>query len=319
MMPESIALTPIEIEFDEEVYRSIPAEAIAELLNGLGSDTPEAVLKEPEVTRMTREGHIMSDMTNWYSIAHRKWNSRSGNKITKITIHHMAGNLSKSQMESCVYNPNRQMSCNYAVYTDGSVECFVGEQFRSWCSSSWDNDKNAITIEVANNSLAPNWTVSEKAYKKLIALCADICKRNGIVPKYTGKTSGTLTVHRMFSNTSCPGPYLMKLHQNGQIEKDIKAAMAPPKPKTKTQYVVQAGAYAKKTSAVDMRVRITKTTNGRTGKKFEAFVKTENGMHKVRCGTFDEEKNAKQLLADLKKYVGLKDHEVVIIPKEVAA
>ena len=296
-MAEVITLNGIDIEFDEEVFKSIPSEALDELIGGIGDDTPEEVLGD-DVTRMTREGHIMSDMTNWYSILHRKWNSRAGNKITKITIHHMAGNLSKSQMESCVYNPNRQMSCTYAIYSDGTVECFVGEQFRSWCSSSWDNDKNAITIEVANNSLAPNWTVSEKAYKKLIALCADICKRNGITPKYTGKPSGSLTVHQMFSNTNCPGPYLLKLHQNGTIERDIIAAMNPkkeePKTETKVLYKVQCGAFKQKVNAVNLQQKL-------KAAGFTSILKSGDGYTKVQVGAYAVKANAEAQLAKLKK------------------
>lgn len=292
-MAEVITLNGIDIEFDEDVFKSIPQAALEELIGGTGDDTPADVMSD-DVTRMTREGHIMSDLTNWYSIAHRKWNSRAGNKITKITIHHMAGNLSKSQMESCVYNPNRQMSCNYAVYSDGTVECFVGEQFRSWCSSSWDNDKNAVTIETANDTLAPNWTVSKKAYETLIKLCADICKRNGISPKYTGKASGTLTVHRMFSNTACPGPYLMKLHENGTIEKDIKAILNPaPKTKIVTLYKVQCGAFKNKANAVSYQQKVKKAG-------FDAILKSEGNYHRVQVGAFQNKANAEALLKKVK-------------------
>ena len=298
-MAEVISLNGIDIEFDEEVFKSIPDEALDELMGGMGDDTPEEALAD-DVTRMTSEGHIMSNMTNWYSIAHRKWNSRAGNKITKITIHHMAGNLSKSQMESCVYNPKRQMSCTYAVYSDGTVECFVGEQFRSWCSSSWENDKNAITIEVANNSLAPNWTVSKKAYETLIALCADICKRNGIKPHYNGKPSGSLTVHQMFSNTNCPGPYLLKLHQNGTIEKDIIAAMNPapkpaPKPApAKVLYKVQCDAFKQKVNAVNLQQKL-------KAAGFTSILKSDDGYTKVQVGAYAVKANAEAQLAKLKK------------------
>lgn len=292
-MAEAIAINGIELEFDEEVFKSIPTEALEELVGGVGDDTPEDILAEGTVLRtMTKEGHIMSDLTNWYSIRHGKWNSRGGNKVTKITIHHMAGNLSKSQMESCVYNPNRQMSCTYAIYSDGSVECFVGEQYRSWCSSSWDNDKNAITIEVANNSLSPNWTVSDAAYKKLIKLCADICKRYGIAPKYTGKTTGSLTVHRMFASTACPGPYLLKLHENGTIAKDINAILNPA-PKTKTLYKVQCGAFSKKVNAVNYQQAIKKAG-------FDAILKEDKGYFKVQIGAYSVKANAEAMLAKVK-------------------
>ena len=299
-MAEAITINSIELEFDEEIFKSIPEDALNELIGGMGDDTPEEVINENVALRtMTREGHIMSDMTNWYSTWHKKWNSRAGNPINKITIHHMAGNLSKSQMESCVYNPNRQMSCNYAIYSDGSVECFVGEQYRSWCSSSWDNDKNAITIEVANNTLSPNWTVSDAAYKKLIKLCADICKRNKITPKYTGKASGSLTVHQMFSNTSCPGPYLLKLHQNGTIAKDINNILNPPKPKPAPAptptilYKVQCGAFANKPNAVTYMTAIKNAG-------FDAIMKPDDGYWKIQVGAYSDKANAEAMLKKIK-------------------
>ncbi len=136
------------------------------------------------------------------------YNPRQG-KIKKITIHHMAGNLS---VETCgnVFAPaSRQASSNYGVDTNGRVGMYVEEHNRAWTSASPDNDHQAITIEVANDGGAPDWHVSDKALAKTIELCVDICKRNGI-PKltYTGDASGNLTRHDMFAQTNCPGPYL---------------------------------------------------------------------------------------------------------------
>ena len=128
-------------------------------------------------------------------------------KIDKITIHHMAGNLS---VETCgnVFQ-NSKSSSNYGIGTDGRVGMYVEEANRSWCSSSPANDHRAVTIEVANDGAAPNWHVSDKALAKLIELCVDICQRNGIEKlNYTGDKNGNLTRHNMFAATTCPGPYL---------------------------------------------------------------------------------------------------------------
>ena len=131
------------------------------------------------------------------------------NKVNKkITIHHMAGNLS---VETCanVFNGAREASSNYGIGTDGRIGLYVEESNRAWTSSSSWNDSQAVTIEVANNTLAPNWTVSDKAMSSLINLCVDICQRNGIKSlNYTGDTNGNLTLHKMFKATNCPGPYL---------------------------------------------------------------------------------------------------------------
>lgn len=129
-------------------------------------------------------------------------------KITKITIHHMAGNLS---VESCgnVFQ-TREASANYGIDSNGKVGMYVEENYRSWASSDRSNDYKAVTIEVANDGNADtDWHVSDKALAKLIDLCVDICERNGIKKlNYTGDSKGNLTRHNMFAATTCPGPYL---------------------------------------------------------------------------------------------------------------
>lgn len=136
-------------------------------------------------------------------------NSPRNDSIKKITIHHMAGNLTVEQCGNLFAKTSRAASSNYGIGTDGRVGMYVEEKDRSWCSSSPSNDHQAITIEVANDTLGGDWHVSDVALNKLILLCADICKRNGIKElNFTGDTSGNLTMHKWFANTVCPGPYL---------------------------------------------------------------------------------------------------------------
>lgn len=136
-------------------------------------------------------------------------NAPRNNAIRKITIHHMAGNLSIEQCGNIFANRNRQASSNYGIGSDGRVGLYVDEANRSWCSSSPDNDHQAITIEVANDVIGGNWHVSDVALAKLIDLCVDICERNGIDRLvFTGNASGNLTLHKYFAATLCPGPYL---------------------------------------------------------------------------------------------------------------
>ena len=130
-------------------------------------------------------------------------------KIDKITIHHMAGIGTAESCGKIFASRSRGASSNYGVGNDGSVGMYVEEKNRSWCSSNRENDNRAITIEVSNSSVGGEWPVSKEAYEKLILLCADICKRNGIGKLvFTGDTTGNLTLHNMFANTLCPGPYL---------------------------------------------------------------------------------------------------------------
>ena len=129
--------------------------------------------------------------------------------ITKITPHHMAGFMSVEECGEEFSKPSREASSNYAIDNDCRVGMYVEEKNRSWCSSSPENDNQAITIEVANCSGAPDWKVSDEVLEKLIELCVDICKRNNIKKlNFTGDKSGNLTMHKYFAATACPGPYL---------------------------------------------------------------------------------------------------------------
>ena len=135
------------------------------------------------------------------------YDSRGGSKVDKITIHHMAGNLSA---ETCGYVfQTREASANYGIDTGGKVGCYVDEDNRAWSTANYSNDRRAINIELANDGGAPDWHVSDTAINKCIDLCVDICKRHGISRlNYTGDANGNLTRHNMFMATTCPGPYL---------------------------------------------------------------------------------------------------------------
>lgn len=109
---------------------------------------------------------------------------------------------------------------------------YVEEANRAWSSANPENDDVAVTIEVANETLGGDWKVSNKSYEALIALCTDICRRNGIEElTYTGDAQGTLTTHNMFADTQCPGPYLesrmediaAQVNANLQAETEIPA------------------------------------------------------------------------------------------------
>ena len=162
----------------------------------------------------------MSNFTNSPLIVHTHIsphrNSPRNQPIRKITIHHNAGNITLEALGALLARPETRASYNYGVSTDGRIGMFVEERDRCWGSSSPANDHQAVVIGVANNSGAPNWTVSDVAFESMIRLCVDICQRNpGIVQinglqglTYDGTADGSLTRHNMFIRTTCPGPFL---------------------------------------------------------------------------------------------------------------
>lgn len=136
--------------------------------------------------------------------------SKPRNKpISKITIHHMAGNLTIEQCGNVFILTSRQASSNYGIGSDGRIGMYVEEKNRPWTSSDAQNDNMAVTIEVANDVVGGDWHISDKAMESLINLCVDICIRNDIERlNFTGDKNGNLTMHKWFAATACPGAYL---------------------------------------------------------------------------------------------------------------
>lgn len=139
--------------------------------------------------------------------------------IDTITIHCVVGQWTAKKIADYFSNPARRASCNYGVGCDGNISLVVEEKDRSWCSSNSANDNRAITIEVASDTKHP-YAVTEDAMNSLIALLADICKRNNIKElKWQGDKSlvgqvdkQNMTVHRWFAAKACPGDYLYNKH-----------------------------------------------------------------------------------------------------------
>ena len=203
-----------------------------------------------------------SSLVNYKKISPNSSNPRKG-KIKKITIHHVAGNLTVETIGNVFAPASREASSNYGVDNKGRVGMYVEEKNRAWTSSSADNDNQAVTIEVANITGAPDWKVSDIALNKTIDLCVDICKRNNIKRlNFTGGKTGNLTMHKMFANTSCPGPYLESKfpYIAAEVNKRLNSqpVVNPTPQPTQILYKVQIGSFSNKKNAEALAERLKK-------------------------------------------------------------
>lgn len=212
-------------------------------------------------------------------------NNPRNHKIDKITIHHMAGDASIETLGNIFADPNRQGSSNYGVGSDGRIGLYVEEANRAWTSSNAANDNRAVTIEVANDGGEPDWHVSDEALEATIALCVDICQRNGIKAlNFTGDKTGNLTMHKWFAATGCPGPYLESKFP--YIAEEVNRRLGATE--EETIYRVQVGAFKAKAGAEDMLSQVK-----RAG--FDAFIIKAGGFYKVQLGAFKIKANADTL------------------------
>lgn len=166
-------------------------------------------------------------------------NSPRNHKIDTISIHCVVGQLSVEAIGNVFASRSASASSNYGIGKDGRIGMYVEEKDRSWCTSSSSNDNRAITIEVASDTSHP-YRVNDAAYKSLIKLLVDICKRNDIKElKWKGDKSligqvnkQNMTVHRWFANKACPGDYLYNLH--GQIASEVNKQLGATTQQTQT-------------------------------------------------------------------------------------
>lgn len=241
-----------------------------------------------------------SPLVSYTKISPNKTTSRN-HKIDTITIHCVVGQVTVESLGNIFADPNRKASSNYGVGKDGRIGMYVEEKDRSWCSSNSANDHRAITIEVASDTKHP-YAVTDAAYKGLIDLLVDICKRNEIRElkwkadkSLIGKVEEqNMTVHRWFANKSCPGEYLYERH--GQIAKEVNARLGvqeeskPSKPVVETPPVTPEkpeGNFRVKVSIPNLNIRKGPGTNYGTHGRFTGIgvftivdVKTGKGSTK---------------------------------------
>lgn len=167
--------------------------------------------------------------------------------ILKFTPHHTAvvGAAPETIAKNFSINGN---SANYVIGNDGTIISCVPEEYRAWTSGNEDNDTQAITVEVCNSTGEPDWKVSDKALEALINLGVDVCKRYNLPGfTWTGNKNGTLTIHKMFDATACPGPYLE--NKMPYIAEQIAKRLNTQKEVNDMWYKVQVGAFKNKSGA----------------------------------------------------------------------
>lgn len=160
--------------------------------------------------------------------------------IDTITIHCMAAPWSAKTCATYFSNKDTKAASNYCIGKDGEIAVSVPEDMAAWCSSNKGNDMRSVTIEVSSDTKHP-YTVTDAALKSLIALCADICKRNGIkalvwsnskADRINHANGANMTVHRDYANKACPGDYLM--NKMPYIASETNKLLKPTKPQEDT-------------------------------------------------------------------------------------
>lgn len=150
---------------------------------------------------------MWSDLTQIIQVS-PNYSSRLLRKVSRITVHHTAGIASAQGLLNQFANPAREASANYCIGNDGTIGGCVPEEYRAWTSGSRENDTRAITIEVSNDVNGEPWSIGKKAWASAVKLCVDICLRYGFTLWWNpDNKTGSLTCHRWYQATACPGDW----------------------------------------------------------------------------------------------------------------
>lgn len=124
---------------------------------------------------------------------------RAGQKITKVVLHHNAGNLSIDSIWQVWQT--REASAHYQVDQYGQVGQLVHDSDTAWHAGDWDVNVSSIGIEHANRTLIPP-TIWDATLEEGAHLTAALCRFYQL-----GRPAWGVNVfgHSMFYSTSCPG------------------------------------------------------------------------------------------------------------------
>jgi len=136
-------------------------------------------------------------------------------KKTSVTFHHNGGNLTHAGVLA-VWK-TRPASAHFDVDSHGRVAQYVHVKEYAWAVGNRGGNESSISIEMADETFAPNWEVSETTWKSAARLAgwlfAHVIKEK--------PTKNNVYYHHDWSATACPGPFMDKIRTEllGEVQK----------------------------------------------------------------------------------------------------
>jgi len=128
-------------------------------------------------------------------------------KKTSITVHHNAGNLTHEGVLA-VWR-TRAASAHFDVDAKGNVAQYVKASEYAWSVGDKSGNESSISIEQANTTFDPDWTVSDTTWKSTARLIGWLFAH--VIDKAPRPTNKNVFGHKHWSATECPGPFVLKV------------------------------------------------------------------------------------------------------------
>ncbi|MGI5372411.1 peptidoglycan recognition protein family protein [Streptomyces iakyrus] len=125
---------------------------------------------------------------------------------TSVTLHHNAARLShQGVLEVWKVRP---ASAHFDVDAAGAVAQYVKVNEYAWAVGNTVGNQKSISIEMANATLAPDWTVGQPTWKNAARLAG------WLFAKVIGErpSRSNLFYHHHWSSTVCAGPFMDRIY-----------------------------------------------------------------------------------------------------------
>lgn len=172
--------------------------------------------------------NLIDQLSDTGHVSHRTY------KKTSVTLHHNGGRLSHEGVLN-VWK-TRPASAHFDVDSSGAVAQYVKVNEYAWAVGNMAGNQSSISIEMANATLAPGWTVADATWKGAARLAGWLFFK--VVGARPSKSN--LFYHKHWSSTDCAGPYMDKIYDKVLAEaqaaydhfKDAKSSPSSPHPST---------------------------------------------------------------------------------------
>lgn len=148
---------------------------------------------------------------------------------TSVTFHHNGGRLSHEGVLAVWQK--RPASAQFDIDRVGAACQYVKVNEYAWAVGNTAGNQTTISIEMANETVAPEWKVADVTWKSAARLAGWLfAKVIGARP-----TKDNVFFHHHWSQTACAGPYMDKLYNQllAEVQKAyeyFKGASTPPRP-----------------------------------------------------------------------------------------